>query len=178
MTLFHKNVNNEKPYVTIILHKDLWLHLYKQDLNIIKVYQITSFITKNCSFVANGSKFIIRQLFFCYFLKMKKVDFRLFYSYVTSCLMLRAKGFASSARNKLTQNRLHLYNINELHTKLTVEHPNIKIYWSTFPTLLPLLEVTPSVYMCLSPECQIDVRRLQVSNRSTFHDRGNSLQLQ
>ena len=43
--------------------------------------------------------------------------------------------------------RVQLHSINELRTKLKVEHPNIKISWSTFATLLPLLEVTPSVYI-------------------------------
>ena len=36
MTLFHENFKNKKPYVTITLNKDLQLHLYGQDLNILQ----------------------------------------------------------------------------------------------------------------------------------------------
>ena len=78
MTLSHKNFNNKKPNVIITLNKVLQLHLYEQDQTFSKYVKECLLWLRIVSLWLMIEKLSLCQLFFCRFLKMKKIDLRLF----------------------------------------------------------------------------------------------------
>ena len=109
MTLFHKNFNDKKLYVTITLNEDLQFHLYLQAQSMLNDLFCSQELLACGQWLKN---YHFCQLFFC-FLKMKKMDLRPF--------CFKAKIFSS----QIYLNAIFLYflrffiltkNLNAAHT--------------------------------------------------------------